>query len=194
MGLSDNPGIVGIRLGVEFDESALRLVDVVDGGAFDAAVHGTELTYPYTLFWDGATAPAPVAGDVTLATLRFEILSEAGSDIRIHYNPAAYDALDFDLNAVYFAVVDGSVSVDAADDFPVELIGATPSAFVEVLKGNKNNLTVTVDETFSDGSANKITVTFSIDNNAAGFYNVGSYVVYVDTKGNDQIRQCYIVN
>ena len=40
---------------------------------------------------------------------------------------------------------------------------------------------------------NVITKTLKINNNAAGAYEVGGYKVYVDTKGNDQIRACYIV-
>jgi len=36
--------------------------------------------------------------------------------------------------------------------------------------------------------------TISIDNNAAGTYDVHGYKVYVDTKGNDQIRALYFVN
>jgi hypothetical protein len=37
------------------------------------------------------------------------------------------------------------------------------------------------------------TKAFSINNNAAGTYTVHEYKVYVDTKGNTQIRACYIV-
>jgi len=33
-----------------------------------------------------------------------------------------------------------------------------------------------------------------INNNAAGTYQVGIYRVYVDTKGNTQIHECYIVS
>jgi hypothetical protein len=68
------------------------------------------------------------------------------------------------------------------------------SAFVTKLNGNKNNLTTTVTEYYSDGSVVVFTETFSINNNAAGTYTVGDYKVYVDTKGNDQIRACYIVD
>ena len=69
----------------------------------------------------------------------------------------------------------------------------TPSASVEKLNGNKNNLTITVTETNSDGTTNTIKEMFSIDNNAANTYVVGQYKVFVDTKGNTQIRACYIV-
>jgi hypothetical protein len=74
---------------------------------------------------------------------------------------------------------------------PVEQ--ATPSAFVEKLNGNKNNLTITIVELLANGVVNEYTKTFSIDNNAAATYTVGNYKVYVDTKGNTQIRACYIV-
>ena len=68
-----------------------------------------------------------------------------------------------------------------------------PTSSVEKLTGNQNNLTITVTEYYSNGMTNDITVTIKINNNAAGTYEVGVYKVYVDTKGNDQIRACYIV-
>jgi len=70
------------------------------------------------------------------------------------------------------------------------------SAYVTKLNGNKNDLTITVSGIFDfvTKDMSEITKTFSINNNAAGTYAVGSYNVYVDTKGNDQIRACYIVS
>ncbi|MCL1982943.1 MAG: C69 family dipeptidase [Clostridiales bacterium] len=70
---------------------------------------------------------------------------------------------------------------------------AAPSASVAKLNGNKNELTVTVTEYYFDDSVNIITKTFLIDNNAAGTYDVEGYKVYVDTKGNTQIRECRFV-
>ena len=75
----------------------------------------------------------------------------------------------------------------------VAYVSASPSAYVEKLNGNKNNLTIKITENFSDGNVNIIEATFSINNNAADTYQVGMYKVYVDTKGNTQIRQCYIL-
>ena len=69
----------------------------------------------------------------------------------------------------------------------------TPTASVKQLTGNKNDLTITITEKLSDGTTNIISQTFSINNNAANTYTVGSYRVYVDTKGNTQIRDCRIV-
>ena len=70
----------------------------------------------------------------------------------------------------------------------------SPTAVVEKLNGNKNNLTITVTGTYADGSKKEVAKkTFSINNNAADTYEVGDYKVYVDTKGNTQIRACYLV-
>jgi len=77
-------------------------------------------------------------------------------------------------------------------DKPV-VTGAKASAYVEKLNGNKNRLFITVIETFSDGSTNAINWNGLIDNNAADIYTVEGYKIYVDTKGNTQIRACYIV-
>ena len=83
---------------------------------------------------------------------------------------------------------------DALPNYANILIdSAVPSASVEKLSGNKNSLTVTVTETYADGSKKNAVKTFSIDNNAAGTYEVGGYSVYVDTKGNTQVRDCRIV-
>jgi len=73
------------------------------------------------------------------------------------------------------------------------VIKATPSAYVTQYPGNKNDLTITVTELYNTGAIITYTETFVINNNAAGTYKVGPYRVYVDTKGNTQIRECYIV-
>jgi len=74
------------------------------------------------------------------------------------------------------------------------LVSATPSASVNKLNGNQNDLTITITEQYADGSEKLITKTIRISNNAAGTYEVDGYRVYVDTKGNDQIRACYLVD
>jgi len=87
-------------------------------------------------------------------------------------------------------------TVGEPDDDPPEvpkIDTVTPSASVEQLKGNQNTLTITVTEHFSDDSTKIIKETFTINNNAAGTYTVGNYKVFVDTKGNTQIRSIYII-
>ena len=75
----------------------------------------------------------------------------------------------------------------------IELVSAVPSAFVVKLSGNQNMLYITVTEKYSDGSEQTISWSGMIKNNTAGSYDVGGYLIYVDTKGNDQVRECSFV-
>jgi para-nitrobenzyl esterase len=89
---------------------------------------------------------------------------------------------------------DADLLMPLTREYPLLLAAssATPTASVTKLKGNKSKLTITVTEKFFCGK-NVYTETFTIHNNAASTYTVGEYKVYVDTKGNTQIRECYIV-
>jgi len=103
-----------------------------------------------------------------------------------------------DPNTYIFTMPEEDVTISAEfEPIPVDeptLVSAVPGAFVKKLSGNKNDLTITITETYSDDSVVIITETISISNNAAGTYEIGGYKVYVNTKGNDQIRDCYIVD
>ena len=97
-----------------------------------------------------------------------------------------YDNMD-----TFFAWIEACVA-DYYAHLPV-FTSATPTARVEQLNGNQNRLYITIVELYSDGSRNIIEWNGLINNNAAGTYQVGIYKVFVDTKGNTQIRDCYIV-
>ena len=116
---------------------------------------------------------------------------------------------DWDENGFVEAVIEKSPTSGAnfakisgafiGDGYNVALVATTPiealaDAWVDKLTGNKNNLHIEVTEIYPNG-ADTITykAVFSINNNAADTYQVGPYKVYVDTKGNVQIRACYIV-
>lgn len=76
---------------------------------------------------------------------------------------------------------------------------ASVSAYVTKLNGNKNDLTITVIETYFNGTSFTHQTsaipskTVAINNNAEGTYEVGGYNAFVNTKGNTQIRDCYLV-
>ncbi|MCL2548645.1 MAG: hypothetical protein FWE76_05750, partial [Symbiobacteriaceae bacterium] len=129
----------------------------------------------------------------------------------------ARDALDLDLLAegctlsrfVCWLDEDGEVFTGMMDPIlnntclqALQVLEVVPVAFVEKVPGNKNILTIIIYETYSNGHAYEKTAEFVIDNNAADYYLVPTeneyqqyvYKVYVDTKGNTQIRDCYIVN
>ncbi|MCL2691745.1 MAG: metallophosphoesterase family protein [Candidatus Bathyarchaeota archaeon] len=117
------------------------------------------------------------------------------TNIGIQVKVPQFTVVDVTADSVTFNTyrVDTMTSIDTYTVIKPVFVSATPEASVEKLNGNKNNLAITVTELYSDGSTNVLTQTISIDNNAAATYSVGSYRVYVDTKGNTQIRACYIV-
>lgn len=78
-------------------------------------------------------------------------------------------------------------------NWDVRLDNVELEACVDKLNGNQNKLFITVTEAYSDGSTAVFSESIMINNNAAGVYQVGPYKVYVDTKGNTQIRECYII-
>jgi hypothetical protein len=91
-------------------------------------------------------------------------------------------------------------------DFGRAIIGETenPDVLARVTKdkGNTNTLGIYITESWTRFIENadelqpfsKIcSKEFTINNNAAAVYTVDDYNVFVDTKGNDQIRACYFV-
>jgi hypothetical protein len=90
--------------------------------------------------------------------------------------------------------VNADNSLQVVDSYTIEkTIVATPSAQVTKINGNTNNLSITISQKLADGSIRPVTKSFSIHNNAADPYTVRSYNVYVETKGNTQIRDCRLV-
>lgn len=84
------------------------------------------------------------------------------------------------------------------ESFTIDTV-ATPTASAAVTKekGNTNTLAITVTAPYFDFQMKNTQTTtlfesFTINNNAANTYTINNYRVYVDTKGNDQIRACYI--
>jgi len=85
-----------------------------------------------------------------------------------------------------------SITVNKTPGTETALISVTPSAVVKKLNGSQNELTITVTEQYSDLSSKTVTATFNINNNSSGVYSVGAHKVYVGTKANTQISDCYL--
>jgi hypothetical protein len=107
---------------------------------------------------------------------------EPGSTYFIHYSNEMGDIFGY------------GTPTKGALEFDNPCISVTPSAAVKKLSGNTNMLTITVTELYAGGEIGKFGAEISINNNSDGTFAVGPYKVYVDTKGNDQIRACYLVN
>ena len=103
------------------------------------------------------------------------------------------DGKAFSFGVVFGNYVTTDITLKAVWEEVPAVISVASSAAVEKLSGNQNMLNITVTEVYSDGSEKTISWSGLIKNNAAGFYTVGSYTVFVDTKGNDQIRECSLL-
>ncbi|MDR1992706.1 MAG: InlB B-repeat-containing protein, partial [Nitrososphaerota archaeon] len=180
------------KVGSEFVEWQLN------GVAFD---FGTAITEDITLVasWD----KVPVVYMVTFdsnggSAVDSQAVEENTKAVQpANPNKVGSEFVEWQLNGVAFdfgtAITEDITLVASWKKSPITVVSATPTASVEKLNGNKNNLTITITEKLSDGTTNTITKTFSINNNAADTYTVSNYRVYVDTKGNTQIRACYII-
>lgn len=143
-------------------------------------------------------ANIPITADVpdgSKAVLKKDGVSVASSTFANGKAVISVKGSDVDAGANYAVVVyDGSKILGVVILPVVTVVSATPTATVKKLNGNQKRLTVTVTEEYSDDSAEPFTEEVLIRNNAADVYQVGPYKVYVDTKGNNKIRKCYIMN
>jgi hypothetical protein len=146
---------------------------------------------------DTYTIKKTIAADYS--TVEEAMMAAQALDRELYVNFADVDdavaAVEYDLEITEQATVNGFAQAiyDAIESLELKVSNATPSAYVTQLNGNKNNLTITITEELADGTERITATTLSINNNAADTYKVGSYNVYVDTKGNTQIRACYFV-
>ncbi|MCL2134323.1 MAG: hypothetical protein FWH37_02050 [Candidatus Bathyarchaeota archaeon] len=167
----------------EFDLTVMGTVFAIfgDWGAFDDVVDGAGV-----VLVDDATGSfimplLAVTDDFGVATLCFDTVGT--------YVLGAVD--------VAFSMESPLMSpwlVVTVEEPQLTLVDVSVDASVEWLNGPQNRLFITVTETFSDGSTKIVEWDGLINNNAADTYVVGNYQVFVDTKGNTQIRECYIVD
>ena len=154
--LLNNPGIVSMKLNVNFDSSAMKLVSVEDKGNLGATVHSNQLINPYVLSWANDTASENLTFSGDIVTLQFEIAEnvEDGTvlPIEITYDLDNYDICNVDLEKVEFAIDNGSVTVGKAEATPV-------ADFTYELSGNEMTITGYT------GTATKVIIdsTYTID-------------------------------
>ena len=113
--LENNPGIIGMTLNVEYNSSALTLVEVTDAKVFGGTVHNPDKTRcPYILCWVNDTATTDYTINGTIVTLTFQI--KEGTAAGTYPVMVSYDndeIINFDLQTVDFQVVGGGVTVTA---------------------------------------------------------------------------------
>jgi len=116
-------------------------------------------------------------------------LAEIFAANRIYLQPVVQN-----IGGEFFLIDPDPLELRGGDHYLLTVFRPVPNAFVTKLNGNKNDLTIWVNHVYTNGSLiEAASAKFSIDNNAEGTYTVGRYSVFVDTKGNTQVRDLRIV-
>ena len=113
--ITANPGIAGMQLKVEFDDTALKLVEIVDGGLLGASFTEMHETSPQILLWSNFTITENITAIGTIATLKFEVkegAAEGSYPITVSYdNVNGDDIINVALSRVEFDITSGAVTV-----------------------------------------------------------------------------------
>ncbi len=113
--LVNNPGIVSVKLRVNFNAEVLTLVEVNDLGNLGTAEHKPELVSPYTLAWNNDTVAENFTYNGAIVTLVFEVAEDAtvgDYPVEISYDYSNYDIYNINLEKVKFYTTNGSILVD----------------------------------------------------------------------------------
>jgi len=197
-------------------------VPVIDKYGIDVVFNGHDHTYSrsYPMVYSGSAATSNSVGmqaqtfdaagasvDPT-GTVYFALDSATGSKFYALAAQQPYTAVMAQNDKPMFTVVSVTASTMTTSTYQIEAdnsitqidsytikktVSTSATASVQKLTGNQNSLTVTVNVLRADGTTSTASATVKIDKNSAGTYQVGIYKVYVDTKGNDQVRTCEIV-
>lgn len=135
--LLNNPGIASAKLLVEYDADILTLESVEDAGKLGTQVHKPEFESPYVLTWANDTVTENYTYNGTVVTLTFKIADDApegNTPIEVSYDYDNYDIIDWQMNKVYFDVVDGVVTVGQVPPTDISL-------FSYLLSGNELTIT-----------------------------------------------------
>ncbi|MCR5484006.1 MAG: hypothetical protein K6F09_00270 [Clostridiales bacterium] len=137
--LSDNPGIIAIRLSVKYDNTKLKLLSAEDGGLLGQghALFCNDITIdPYVLLWEDSLSTTDYTESGTLATLTFEILKDApAGNTEIEVILDSDSTFDHDLELVTINTADGYVTIKnevvppVTGDDPLISIGSREGTF-----------------------------------------------------------------
>jgi len=110
-----NPGIVLMRIKVDYDSDIMTLTNVIDCGILGTSYNSpTYGNVPYTLVWNNSEATQNIIATGTVAKLKFKIadnVPDGSYSITLSYEYKKNDILDVDGQPVYFGIENGTVNV-----------------------------------------------------------------------------------
>ena len=199
LSLQSNPGIVSMRVSVQYDASVLALAGVQNGEIFsdDDATFGKELTdSPYTMLWLDALSTENYTKDGTLATLTFLVLQNAKAgktDVSLSYDASSV----FDCNlesAPLFATQSGSVNVFQTT---VAVTGVSIPSSLSLTAGETSRLAATVtpfnatNKTVTWKSSNASVASVDANGNVRAV-SAGSAVITATTEDGGKTAACTV--
>lgn len=118
--LSDNPGIIVMRLKVNYNTDAIKLTKIDDKAQLGEQVHTDALdSKDVYLYWSNPLATKDFTFNGTVATLEFEVLdSSKKAEISLSYNlkEGDIDIINYDLEKVDFKTDSASFDLSGSTD------------------------------------------------------------------------------
>ena len=120
--VSNNPGIIALKLKLQYDTEYLSLKSVQDAGLMGSKNYtfGNNITaVPFVLWWEDGLSSENYTADGTLATLTFEIISSpANNKAEISISLDSGSTFNYDLDDVAFDTKSGFVTIGSDDPQP----------------------------------------------------------------------------
>lgn len=125
--ITSNPGIVAMRLFVEYDESLLTLVGAEDKGVLGTSQFTEEYGSPFALVWSNGTATSNYTVTGTIATLTFKVADnfEKNTVATVSLSTkSANDILSVDTNTMNLVSVTPKFTTGKVNVYPFAFYGA----------------------------------------------------------------------
>lgn len=168
--LADNPGMVSLRIKVDFDKDVLEFVSLTDaallsGKVAEAPVADVNAAGSVTLYWSDGLATENNTANGTLATITFKALAETDATA---INFELLDAFDCQLAEVGVEVVESlEVAIEAATEAPVTTDPVTEDTTDLVSDTDSDTATDTASDTDTNTDSDTATDTASDTTGAA---------------------------
>lgn len=157
--ISENPGIIGATLNVNYDADVLELVKVDAGDFTNASDEVDEVVLsnynfgpiennPFMITWVDALAEENITTNGAFVTLTFRVKADAAvGTTEVSVTFAEDDIFDVELNNVVFEATAGTVTITEATGLPGDANGdgAVNSRDAAIILQYANGWTVTID-------------------------------------------------
>ncbi len=109
--ITENPGIIALRLRIVYDNTELTLTEIRDSGNFGAAYHSDNMSAdPCYLYWNNPTSKSNLEFEGQVATLVFRKTGNTNdSKVSLDCDFNNFDCINFELDAVRVQVQSAEV-------------------------------------------------------------------------------------